>query len=235
MKILFTSLSILLFTFLFSVQNVYAQNILFSTEQSEYYFTIGEDAIIPIEINNTWGRQISGLLQYVITQEINQGNVQFSSSNTETKSLLINEEKRQLISLNLGTSDTPSNLIVNLNFNYNENGERTISLGPIIIHFVADDSQKNNQQNKMQSSSQANTQSQQDDLFSQQEQRMQQRLDELFGDPQDLFSQQEQRMQQRLDELFGDPQNPFQFPQQSPHGNQLTEDSDALKQQIQKE
>ena len=235
MKLLVSSLSLLLFIFLFSIQDVYAQDILFSTEQSEYYFKIEENAIIPIEINNTLGRQISGLLQYVITQEINQGNVQFSSSNTETKSLLINEEKQQVISLDLGTSDTPSNLIMNLNFNYNENGERTISLGPIIIHFVADDSQKNNQQNKMQSSSQSNTQSQQDDLFSQQEQRMQQRLDELFGDPQDLFSQQEQRMQQRLDELFGNLQNPFQLPQQSPQGNQLTEDSDALKQQIQEE
>src|SRR5574339_944385 len=203
---------ILLFICLVSLQVVYAQDILLSTEQSEYYFKIGEEAIIPIEINSTYGKQISGILQYTITQQINQGNVQFSNSNTEAKSLVINEEN-QKISLDLGTSDIPSNLILNLNFNYNENGDRTVSLGPIRIHFVSDDSQKNNQQNKMQSSSQPNTHSMQ----------------------QDLFSQQEQQMEQRLNELLGNQQNPSQNQQQLLQNNQLSQDSHALKQQIQKQ
>lgn len=201
-----------LFIFLVSLQAVYAQDILFSTEQTEYYFKIGEEAIIPIEINSTYGKQISGILQYTIAQQINQGNVQFSNSNTEAKSLVINEEN-QKISLDLGTSYTPSNLIMNLNFNYNENGDRTVSLGPIIIHFVSDDSQKNNQQNKTQSSSQPDTQSQQ----------------------QDLFSQQEQQMEQRLNELLQNQQNPSQNQQQRLQNNQLSQDSYALKQQIQKQ
>src|SRR5919112_1117481 len=182
-----------LFILLVSLHHtVYAQDMLFSTEQTEYYFKIGEEAIIPIEINSTYGKQISGNLQYTIAQQINQGNVQFSNSNTEAKSLVINKEN-QKISLDLGTSDTPSNLIMNLNFDYNENGDRTVSLGPIIIHFVSDDSQKNNIQSKTQSSSQQNTQSQQQDLFSQQEQQIEQRLNELLENPQDLFSQQEQQ------------------------------------------
>src|SRR5574339_540359 len=232
MKILV--LLLLLFICLVSLQVVYAQDILLSTEQSEYYFKIGEKAIIPIEINSTYGKQISGLLQYIITQHINQGNVQFSNSNTEAKSLVINEEN-QKISLDLGTSDTPSNLILNLNFNYNENEDRTVSLGTIRIHFVSDDSKKNNQQNKMQSSSQPNTQSKQQDLFSQQEQQMEQRLNELLGNQQDLFSQQEQQMEQRLNELLGNQQNPSQNQQQLLQNNQLSQDSYALKQQIQKQ
>ncbi|HEY6657317.1 MAG TPA: hypothetical protein VIZ62_02190 [Nitrososphaeraceae archaeon] len=223
-----------LFIFLVSLQAVYAQDILFSTEQTEYYFKIGEEAIIPIEINSTYGKQISGILQYTIAQQINQGNVQFSNSNTEAKSLVINEEN-QKISLDLGTSDTPSNLIMNLNFNYNENGDRTVSLGPIIVHFVSDDSQKNNQQNKTQSSSQPNKQSQQQDLFSQQEQHMEQRLNDLLENQQDLFSQQEQQMEQRLNELLENQQNPSQNQQQRLQNNQLSQDSSALKQQIQKQ
>src|SRR5574339_1325587 len=232
MKILV--LLLLLFICLVSLQVVYAQDILLSTEQSEYYFKIGERAIIPIEINSTYEKQISGLLQYTITQQINQGNVQFSNSNTEAKYLVINEEN-QKISLDLSTSDTPSNLILNLNFNYNENGDRTVSLGTIRIHFVSDDSQKNNQQNKMQSSSQPNTHSMQQDLFSQQEQQMEQRLNELLGNQQDLFSQQEQQMEQRLNELLGNQQNPSQNQQQLLQNNQLSQDSHALKQQIQKQ
>lgn len=201
-----------LFIFLVSLQFVDAQDILFSSEKTEYYFNIGEEAIIPIEINNTYGKQISGILQYAMTQQINQGNVQFSNSNTEAKSLVINEES-QKITLDLGTSDNPSDLIMNLNFNYNENGDRTVPLGPIIIHFVSDDSQKNNQQNKLQSSSQPNTQSQQQDFFSQQEQQMQQRLDELLANQQNSLQNQQQRLQ----------------------NNQLSQDSNALKQQIQKQ
>jgi hypothetical protein len=218
MKILILLLSF--FIFLVCLHAVYAQDILFSTEQTEYYFKIGEEGIIPIEINSTYGKQISGILQYTITQQINQGNVHFSNTNTEAKSLVINEEENQKISLNLGTSDTPSNLILNLNFNYNENGDRTVSLGPIIIHFVSDDSQKNNQQNKTQSSSQPNIQSQQPNSQSQQ---------------QDLFSQQDQQMEQRLNELLGNQQNPSQNQQQRLQNNQLSQDSYALKQQIQKQ
>ncbi len=227
----------LLFIVLISFHAVYAQDIFFSTEQTEFYFKIGEEAIIPIEINNTYGKQISGNLQYTTTQQINQGNVQFANSNAESKSLKINKEN-QKISLDLGTSDTPSRLIMNLNFNYNENGDRTVSLGPIIIHFVSDDSQKNNQQqNKTQSSShQSNTQSQHQDLFSQQEQQMEQRLNELLQNPQDLFSQQEQQMEQRLNELLQNQQNPSpQNQQQLLQNNQLSQDSSSLKQQMQKQ
>ncbi len=234
-------LLLLLFIFLVSFQAVYAQDILFSTDQTEYYYKIGEEAIIPIEINSTYGKQISGMLQYTIAQQISQGNVQFSNSNSEAKSLVINEEN-QKISLDLGTSDTPSNLTLNLNFNYNENGDQTVSLGPIIVHFVPDASQKNNQQNKTQSSSQPNTQSQQpntqsqqQDLFSQQQQQMEQRLNELLGNQQDLFSQQQQQMEQRLNELLGNQQNPSQNQQQRLQNNQLSQDSNALKQQIQKQ
>jgi hypothetical protein len=234
MKILILYISLLL-VFLVSFQYVYAQDILFSTEQTEYYFKIGDEAIIPIEINSTYGNQVSGILQYSITQEINQGNVQFSNSNTEAKSLIINEGN-QKISLDLGTSDSPSNLVMNLNFDYNENGDRTVPLGPIIIHFVTDDSQKNNQQNKVRSSSQPKTQSQQQqDLFSQQEQQMEQSLNDLFDNQQDLFSQQEQEMKQRLNELLQNQQTPSQNPQQRLQNNQLSQDSNALKQQLQKQ
>jgi len=213
-------------------QAVYAQDILLSTNQTDYYFKTGENAIIPIEINNTYGKQISGILQYTISQLINQGNIQLSNYNTEKKSLSINEENNK-ISLDVGKSDTPSNFTVNLGFNYNENGNRIVPLGPIIIHFVSDESQKNtHQQNKMQSSSQPSTQSNQQDIFSQQQQQMEQGLNELFGNQSDLFSQQQQQMEQKLDELLGNQQNQSQNQQQQLQNNQLAQDSNALKQQL---
>ncbi|MGB7674914.1 MAG: hypothetical protein WBL54_00150 [Nitrososphaeraceae archaeon] len=225
-------LALIFIIFMGFFQAVYAQDILLSTNQTDYYFKTGENAIIPIEINNTYGKQISGILQYTISQLINQGNIQLSNYNTEKKSLSINEENNK-ISLDVGKSDTPSNFTVNLGFNYNENGNRIVPLGPIIIHFVSDESQKNtHQQNKMQSSSQPSTQSNQQDIFSQQQQQMEQGLNELFGNQSDLFSQQQQQMEQKLNELLGNQQNQSQNQQQQLQNNQLAQDSNSLKQQL---
>ncbi|MGB8165178.1 MAG: hypothetical protein WCF14_09220 [Nitrososphaeraceae archaeon] len=225
-------LALIFIIFMGFFQAVYAQDILLSTNQTDYYFKTGENAIIPIEINNTYGKQISGILQYTISQLINQGNIQLSNYNTEKKSLSINEENNK-ISLDVGKSDTPSNFTVNLGFNYNENGNRIVPLGPIIIHFVSDESQKNtHQQNKMQNSSQPSTQSNQQDIFSQQQQQMEQGLNELFGNQSDLFSQQQQQMEQKLNELLGNQQNQSQNQQQQLQNNQLAQDSNALKQQL---
>src|SRR5437867_461624 len=227
--------ALLLIIFMGFFQAVYAQDILLSTNQTEYYFKTGENAIIPIEINNTYRKQISGTLEYAITQLINQGNIQLSNYNTEKKSLSVNEENTK-VSLDLGKSDTPSNFTVNINFNYNENGDRIVSLGPIIIHFVSDESQKNtHQQNKMQSSSQPNTQSNQQDLFSQQQQQMEQLKNELLGNQQDLFSQQQQQMEQLQNNVLGNQQNLSQNKQQQLQNNQMTQDSNALKQQLEKQ
>ena len=64
---------------------------------------------------------------------------------------------------------------------------------------------------------------------------MEQRLNELLGNQQDLFSQQQQQMEQKLNELLGNQQNPSQNQQQRLQNNQLSQDSNALKQQIQKQ
>ncbi|MGA9940901.1 MAG: hypothetical protein WBP88_02775, partial [Nitrososphaeraceae archaeon] len=60
-------LALIFIIFMGFFQTVYAQDILLSTNQTDYYFKTGENAIIPIEINNTYGKQISGILQYTIS------------------------------------------------------------------------------------------------------------------------------------------------------------------------
>jgi hypothetical protein len=208
-------LAILLLAFLGIFHLVYAQDVYLSTNQTQYYFKTGENAIVPIQINNTYGKPISGSLQYKITQQINQGNVQLSNTNSEEKSLSI-DSKNSKVSLNLGKSDSPSDYSVNINYNYNVNGDRIVSLGPISVHFVSNGSNKNIHENaKMQSSSQPNNQPQ--------------------TGPQDLFSQQQQQMQQQLNEMLGNPQNQSQNRQQQLQNNQLSQDSNALKHQLEKQ
>ena len=202
----------LLVFFLVSLPLAFGQNLVMSVDQSTYYFKTGENAIIPMELDNNYGKQITGMLQYTITQQIKQGNAQVSSSNTQATTLVINDGN-QTGSLNFGTSNSPVTLIANLNFNYNDGNDMTVSLDPITIVFVSDDSQKNNVQNKIQSSSQKMSQQSQNDPFTQQQQRFQQRLDQMLQNQ--LSSPQDS--QQRL------------------QNNQMSQDSSALKQQIQKQ
>ncbi|MEJ2259081.1 MAG: hypothetical protein P8X78_00960, partial [Nitrosopumilaceae archaeon] len=74
---------LLLAVFLISFQAAFAEDLVMSSEQSTYYFAVGENAVVPIDVENNNGESISGMLQYTLTQEIRQGNTQFSSSNTK--------------------------------------------------------------------------------------------------------------------------------------------------------
>ena len=189
-----------------SLPLVFAEDLVMSIEQTEYYFLVGENAVIPLEIENNYGHQISGMLQYTISQQIIQGNTQFSSSNTQSSTFAI-DDGHQNGSLNFGTSNSPTTFTINLNFNYNDGNDMHVSFDPIIIHFVSDESQKNNVQNKIQSSSQQGSSNQ--------------------NNP----SQSQQSLQQKLDELMN-PSSSIQDPQQRLQNNQLAQDSNALKQEI---
>lgn len=193
---------------LISFPTAFADEIIMSIDQSEYYFRTGENAVIPVEIQNDYGHQISGILKYTITQQINQGNTQFSSSNTQSSTFVINNGT-QIISLDFGTSNSPLILTITLNFIYTDDTQINIFFDPIIIHFVADESQKNNIQNPLQSSSQRGSTSQ--------------------NNP----SNPQQSLQEKLNELMNQ-QSPFsQDPQQRLQNNQLAQDSSALKKEIQ--
>ncbi len=187
-------------------------DITFSVNQKEYYFKIGEDAIIPLEIDNSYGKQINGMLSYTYTQEINQGGMHMSSSNTQSISFSVKEGKNTE-NLDFGTSNSPSILRVSLKFSYTEKETRIVNLDEIKIHFVSEENQKQNQENRQTSSSEkysASQQNQKQDLFSQ----MQKEIDEMIGRNQ---QQNQQTIQQKM------------------QNNQIGQDSSALKKQMQRQ
>jgi len=175
----------LLFILLFATI-VFAKDITISVNQSDYYFLIGEDSIVPLEVYNTYGKQIDGMLIYTVTQEINQGGFHYSSTDTQSNSFSV-DEGEQTINLGFGTSDQPLTLRVDLSFDYNEKEQRTVDLDEILIHFVSDESQKKNKENRQQCSSEkAEQQSQQQSSIQQQ---MQEQMDKM------LSQQSQQRVQ----------------------------------------
>ncbi|RMF54435.1 hypothetical protein D6745_05255 [Candidatus Woesearchaeota archaeon] len=193
--------------------SVLAKDITLSLDQKEYYFLTGENAIIKLNADNTYKETINGMLSYTITQSINQGNFQYSSSSTKSTTLSIEKGETE-IPLSFGTSDTPLTLDVSLTFSYTKDEAREVNLDGIKIHFVSDESQKKNEQNKVSSSSQKASQTPQSNPFAQQEQRMQQMMNQVFGSQQ---PKQQQPAEQRL------------------QNNQLSQDSSALKQQMQQQ
>ena len=186
-------------------------DITFSVNQKDYYFKTGENAIIPLNIENTYGKQIDGVLTYTYTQEINQGGMHMSSSNSQSTSLSAKDGKTTQ-GLNFGTSNNPSELDVNLKFVYTQKESRIVNLDGIKIHFVTNKNQTQNQQNKQSSSSKEYTKSQQ-----------------TQNSGQDPFSQ----MQKQINQMMNNNNNQQpQNSQQALQNNQMAQDSSALKQQM---
>lgn len=199
--------------FLLLAPVAYAEgNIIFSVPQKDYYFLVGEQANIPLNISNSYNNEINGILGYIVTQEINSGSVQFSSSNTKSTNLQVSKGT-STVNLGFESSDKPEILNVSLNFNYDDNGSKVVSLDGIAIHFVENESDKHNQANPMQSSSQKAPTTQQ------------------TTDP---FAQQDQQMQQIMQQMTNQ-QPSAQNPQQTTQNNQMYQDTSALKEQMQKQ
>ena len=191
-----------------AILSVSAKEITLSVNQTDYYFLVGETAAIPLDTENTYDKTIDGMLSYTITQEINQGGMHFSSSNTQSNSLSV-QDGEKTVYLNFGSSNNPSTLKVSMNFNYED---KTVSLTDIMIHFVQDESQKQNQQQQKQSTTQQQNQQQQNSL-SQQMQQLQQQMNQMFN--------QEPQQQSNTQKLL--------------QNSQMAQDSNALKQQMQKQ
>jgi hypothetical protein len=144
---------IVIIFFLFIIPVVNADDITMSLDQNTYYFLTGDLAIIPLTANNTYNKNIDGQLKYTITQEINQGGVYYTSSNSQSTPFNI-AKGNNTINLNFGSSEVPVKLDIDLLFSFNENGKREVALDNIIIIFVNNQSQMNNQKNQKESSSQ---------------------------------------------------------------------------------
>ncbi|MDG6229320.1 MAG: hypothetical protein QCH96_05090 [Candidatus Thermoplasmatota archaeon] len=147
--ILFTFILLLLFP-LVPADN---DDIVFTIDQKEYYFLTGQQAVIPLTINNTYGKDISGTMKYTITQEVDQNGFVYSSSNSNSQSYTVHPGN-QTIGVNFGSSETPLTLRVSLSFSYTLDSEnREVSLSDISIYFVPDKSQMDNQQDPQQATS----------------------------------------------------------------------------------
>ena len=172
-------------------------NIILSIPQKDYYFLIGEPAYVPLNITNSYNNDINGILEYTITQEITSGSFHLSRSNTRSTNFPVNKGN-SIVNLELGSNDKPETLNLSINFSYDDNGNKFVSLDGIAIHFVENESDKQNQANPMQSSSQeASITQQTTDPVTEQEQKTQQQIMQQMMDEQMQKQVHQQQTQQQ--------------------------------------
>lgn len=162
--------------FFMILPHVSAEDVTFYVNQSEHYFLTGQQAIIPLIMNNTFDEEVNGRLTYTITQTINQGGSSYSSSNSQSQSFTV-PSGNNTIQINFGKSDQPMRLEADLEFSFiQDNEDFIVTLEDIIIIFVSNQSQMDNQQNPMKSNSEKITNAEPDPSSQQQPQTPQEKL-----------------------------------------------------------
>lgn len=132
----------------------------FIFNQTDYYFKVGESAIVGFEIDNTYGKQIDGVLKNTYSQEVQQGNSVTSSTNSQSISFSA-KDGLNTEGLNFGSVNTPTVMTINLEFSYVEKNPRIVKIKDIKVYFVKDEEQKQNEQNEQKSKSEKNKEGEQ--------------------------------------------------------------------------
>ena len=226
-----------------AVLPVYAkEDIKISLEQTEFYFQIGEKAIVPITTENTYSSEVAGTLSYHVTQNINNAGMRVSTSNTNASSMEI-PKGTEKIGLNFGTADKPTTFTVGMSFQYNDGNEnRIVELDDVKIYFVRDKSNFKNQKNSVSSSSkkmqggsggQSNDPFANDPFFNNSRSMMKRQMDEMNRMDEE-FNRMFNNMQSRSRSRMGQSQNRGNIKKRLQNG-QIKQDSDALKKQMQKQ
>jgi hypothetical protein len=185
---------------------VFADPLVFRTNQSEYYFLVNQDALIQFDVENL-NSPISGQMSYTISQSISQQGFSYTNQRTDTQTATVTNP----FILNLGTSSQPTTLDLSMTFDYNDNGQNMhIDFPHVRVYFVTEENQKQNTQNNQQSTSKTQQQIQEEQQKQQQEQ------------------QQELERQMRQQEAQNQIQNRIA-------NNQLGQDTGAIKQEMEKQ
>ncbi|RME54603.1 hypothetical protein D6777_03215 [Candidatus Woesearchaeota archaeon] len=128
---------------------VEAKGITFTLDSNEYYFNLGQEAVVTVHSDSGYKFKMDGLLSYTIMQTINQQGFHYSSTNTNAKTFSVMPGKTNL-TFNFGASDKPTELDVSMSFKYDD---KEVSLDGIKIFFVQNNNNKNANQQQVKSTS----------------------------------------------------------------------------------
>jgi hypothetical protein len=179
---------------------VLADEIIFQTDQTDYYFSTGTEAEIAIGYQNDLGNEVSGQLVYKITEGLSSGGFSYSSSNTQSTPMTVPSGSGDF-TLNGLYSDSQKDIDVDISFKYSDGSiSKTVTLGTITVHFTDDISGKNRQNPQTSQESQSSSSSGQQSSSSAQQManQMQQKQQSLINQMMNSQAQQPVSSQQAL-------------------------------------
>ena len=136
----------------FTVHQAFAQNVTMTTDNSDYYFLIGDDVAVGAMVNSSFPNTLTGNIEYTTVVTVRQPGMQTVNTNVGNSPVTINPGVEQLL-IQFGSYQTETTLQTTLHVTYSD-VEQYELVHDFTVHIVADDSQKNNQNDPSQSSSQ---------------------------------------------------------------------------------
>lgn len=149
-----TSAAIFFLLILLAIPAACAGEVTLSTPQSGYYVPVGEEAVIPLTIVSTYDHDITGTLKQSKVL-VNPATTGSQAATLQSRDFSAFTEPRT-VSLAVGKSDVAADYLLTITFVYQENGERSSTLGEIGIHFVTAIGDTPKKQEKLVSTDSAN-------------------------------------------------------------------------------
>ncbi len=133
-----------------------AAAITFSSGSSDYYFGLGEPAEIPVTVTSTYDHDVDGTIQFAIAQQLQNTGMVMTSTQNRVYSQTISPGTANF-TLNGGSSDVEKSVRVQLTYDYTDGSPVTVTLPEIVIHFVKNPPQSSGPQSPVKSTSAAGT------------------------------------------------------------------------------
>lgn len=203
-----------------------ADDIVLQTNQSEFDVVVGQTAEIPLTIQSSYPDSIPGMLIYSTTQSVNTQGFVSSFTNSQQENYSINPGRTDT-SLLVGSQNATGQVDLRLSYEYaDENGQKTVQLPQITIHFVNDEKQVENKSNPQSSTTSQGSASSTGSGSSQSIST----ADMLAQMQQDMM-----QMQQVSSPSMQGSSNQPQSPGQAVQNNQMNANTASLAQQMAKE
>jgi len=143
-KGLFSSLFFLLLLTSIVSAGFFSDDIIFSTDQKDYYFLVGQEAGIVFNTSNDLGHDIIGTITYTVDGP--------GTYNSQSLPFTV-QDKKNSSGVGLGTSNGPMDLTLIIRFEFED---QYVIMQGIGVHFVKQEEEKQNEQDKQKSSQEKN-------------------------------------------------------------------------------
>ncbi|MFA5331845.1 MAG: hypothetical protein WC342_05655 [Methanoregula sp.] len=125
------------------VPAAFAADITITSDKTDYYFGLGETANIALPVTNTYSQDMDGTLQFTTAEQLqNSGTVMTSTKNRVYTTTI--PAGNSFLNISAGTSDVPKTMKIDVAFQYTGTSSTQVTLPEIIVHFVQDPSSASN-------------------------------------------------------------------------------------------